>query len=132
MAVASIRAAGRYRGSQTPQAFQYGVLSRAYAKCLPYDLEHGTECLHLALTYGNTRAKMLPGPGSLWKGSIAIGANVDACITCVACVACASAAATAHALPELWWWFATVARGCEARACPPWHRHTHARVGASE
>ncbi|XP_048579873.1 D-ribitol-5-phosphate cytidylyltransferase isoform X2 [Nematostella vectensis] len=35
--------------------------------CTEYDFEHGTECLHLALTYSQTRAKLINGPSSLWK-----------------------------------------------------------------
>lgn len=30
-------------------------------------MEHGTECLQLALKYCGIRAKLIPGPESLWK-----------------------------------------------------------------
>ncbi|XP_066441788.1 D-ribitol-5-phosphate cytidylyltransferase isoform X4 [Eleutherodactylus coqui] len=35
--------------------------------CSDYDLDFGTECLHLALAYSKTRAKLLEGPPDLWK-----------------------------------------------------------------
>ena len=31
------------------------------------DLEHGTECLHLALEYTGTKAKLLEAPDTVWK-----------------------------------------------------------------
>ncbi|XP_073532568.1 D-ribitol-5-phosphate cytidylyltransferase isoform X3 [Phyllobates terribilis] len=43
----------------TTAARQYG--------CSDYDLDFGTECLHLALAYSKTRAKLLEGPPDLWK-----------------------------------------------------------------
>lgn len=36
-------------------------------KCSADDLEHGTECLQLALKYCGVRAKLIPGPDCLWK-----------------------------------------------------------------
>ncbi|XP_031560531.1 D-ribitol-5-phosphate cytidylyltransferase-like [Actinia tenebrosa] len=56
-----------YRNSEMPQAFKFDVIFGAYQKCTEYDFEHGTECLHLALTYSNTRAKLVEGTDSLWK-----------------------------------------------------------------
>ncbi|XP_072010495.1 D-ribitol-5-phosphate cytidylyltransferase isoform X3 [Engystomops pustulosus] len=43
----------------TNAARQYG--------CSDYDLDFGTECLHLALAYSKTRARLLEGPPDLWK-----------------------------------------------------------------
>ncbi|XP_048579874.1 D-ribitol-5-phosphate cytidylyltransferase isoform X3 [Nematostella vectensis] len=57
----------KYRASEMPQAFLFTVIDNAYNKCTEYDFEHGTECLHLALTYSQTRAKLINGPSSLWK-----------------------------------------------------------------
>ncbi|EDO42477.1 predicted protein [Nematostella vectensis] len=57
----------KYRASEMPQAFLFTVIDNAYNKCTDYDFEHGTECLHLALTYSQTRAKLINGPSSLWK-----------------------------------------------------------------
>ncbi|KAE8596380.1 hypothetical protein XENTR_v10016079 [Xenopus tropicalis] len=57
----------RHRASEMPQAFQYDVIYRAYLQCTDYDLDFGTECLHLALQYSNVKAKLLEGPPDLWK-----------------------------------------------------------------
>ena len=64
----------KYRGSQTPQAFRFGVIFGAYAKCTEYDFEHGTECLHLALTYVNpTISTVAMGMRmSAWCGSVVV------------------------------------------------------------
>ncbi|XP_073485622.1 D-ribitol-5-phosphate cytidylyltransferase isoform X2 [Aquarana catesbeiana] len=35
--------------------------------CTDYDLDFGTECLHLALEYSKVRAKLVEGPPDLWK-----------------------------------------------------------------
>ncbi|KAL8165254.1 UNVERIFIED_CONTAM: hypothetical protein K2H54_037080, partial [Gekko kuhli] len=35
--------------------------------CNDYDLDYGTECLHLALKYSKTSAKLIEGPPDLWK-----------------------------------------------------------------
>ncbi|XP_068008596.1 D-ribitol-5-phosphate cytidylyltransferase isoform X2 [Melanerpes formicivorus] len=35
--------------------------------CTDYDLDYGTECLHLALKYCETNAKLVEGPADLWK-----------------------------------------------------------------
>uniref|UniRef100_A0A667GCI2 D-ribitol-5-phosphate cytidylyltransferase n=1 Tax=Lynx canadensis TaxID=61383 RepID=A0A667GCI2_LYNCA len=35
--------------------------------CSDYDLEFGTECLHLALKYGHIKAKLVEGSPDLWK-----------------------------------------------------------------
>uniref|UniRef100_A0A8C6U121 CDP-L-ribitol pyrophosphorylase A n=1 Tax=Neogobius melanostomus TaxID=47308 RepID=A0A8C6U121_9GOBI len=37
--------------------------------CTDYDLDYGTECLHLALQYCGTNAKLIEGPPTLWKVS---------------------------------------------------------------
>ena len=38
-----------------------------HEKCTECDFEFGTECLHLAQKYGETRALLIDGPESLWK-----------------------------------------------------------------
>ncbi|XP_053289325.1 D-ribitol-5-phosphate cytidylyltransferase isoform X2 [Pleuronectes platessa] len=58
---------GRYRASEMPQGFTYSVIHRAYQRCTESDLEFGTECLHLALQYCGTNAKLIEGPPTLWK-----------------------------------------------------------------
>ncbi|XP_075443331.1 D-ribitol-5-phosphate cytidylyltransferase isoform X2 [Ascaphus truei] len=58
---------GRHRASEMPQAFLFDVIYQAYLQCTDYDLDFGTECLHLALEYSNTKAKLLEGPPDLWK-----------------------------------------------------------------
>ncbi|KAM4026901.1 D-ribitol-5-phosphate cytidylyltransferase [Anomaloglossus baeobatrachus] len=57
----------KHRASEMPQAFLFDVIYKAYLQCSDYDLDFGTECLHLALAYSNTRAKLLEGPPDLWK-----------------------------------------------------------------
>lgn len=36
-------------------------------QCTDYDLDYGTECLHLALKYCKTNAKLVEGTADLWK-----------------------------------------------------------------
>ncbi|XP_064615302.1 D-ribitol-5-phosphate cytidylyltransferase-like [Liolophura sinensis] len=57
----------RYRASEMPQGFQYQVIKSAYEKCTDYDLDYGTECLHLAQMYTGTKSRILAGPDTLWK-----------------------------------------------------------------
>ncbi|XP_029928424.1 D-ribitol-5-phosphate cytidylyltransferase isoform X4 [Myripristis murdjan] len=57
----------RYRASEMPQGFTYDVICRAYERCSESDFEFGTECLHLALQYCGTNAKLIEGPPTLWK-----------------------------------------------------------------
>ncbi|XP_064300572.1 D-ribitol-5-phosphate cytidylyltransferase isoform X3 [Phalacrocorax carbo] len=57
----------RYRASEMPQAFLFDVIYEAYQQCTDYDLDYGTECLHLALKYCNTNAKLVEGTADLWK-----------------------------------------------------------------
>ncbi|XP_073921175.1 D-ribitol-5-phosphate cytidylyltransferase isoform X2 [Castor canadensis] len=57
----------RYRASEMPQAFLFDVIYKAYQQCSDYDLEFGTECLHLALKYCDTKAKLVEGSPDLWK-----------------------------------------------------------------
>ncbi|XP_032413482.1 D-ribitol-5-phosphate cytidylyltransferase [Xiphophorus hellerii] len=57
----------KYRASEMPQGFTYDVISEAYKKCTESDFEFGTECLHLALQYCGTNAKLIDGPPTLWK-----------------------------------------------------------------
>ncbi|XP_054017121.1 D-ribitol-5-phosphate cytidylyltransferase isoform X2 [Dryobates pubescens] len=57
----------RYRASEMPQAFSFDIIYKAYQQCTDYDLDYGTECLHLALKYCETNAKLVEGPADLWK-----------------------------------------------------------------
>ncbi|KAM9308080.1 D-ribitol-5-phosphate cytidylyltransferase [Gastrophryne carolinensis] len=57
----------KHRASEMPQAFLFDVIYSAYLQCTDYDLDFGTECLHLALEYGKARAKLVEGPPDLWK-----------------------------------------------------------------
>uniref|UniRef100_A0A3B4BLQ0 D-ribitol-5-phosphate cytidylyltransferase n=1 Tax=Periophthalmus magnuspinnatus TaxID=409849 RepID=A0A3B4BLQ0_9GOBI len=57
----------KYRASEMPQGFTYDVICQAYQKCTDYDLDYGTECLHLALQYCGTNARLIEGPPTLWK-----------------------------------------------------------------
>ncbi|KAM5271572.1 D-ribitol-5-phosphate cytidylyltransferase [Ctenodactylus gundi] len=57
----------RHRASEMPQAFLFDVIFEAYQQCSDYDLDYGTECLHLALKYRHTKAKLVEGPPDLWK-----------------------------------------------------------------
>nr|XP_032820785.1 D-ribitol-5-phosphate cytidylyltransferase isoform X3 [Petromyzon marinus] len=56
-----------YCASEMPQAFRFDVIYDAYEKCSEEELDVGTECLHVALQYGGTRARLLDGPDNLWK-----------------------------------------------------------------
>ncbi|XP_069674530.1 D-ribitol-5-phosphate cytidylyltransferase-like [Periplaneta americana] len=53
--------------SETPQAFQFDILSTAYSKCSDEELDTGTECLQLALNHTGVRARLIEGPPDLWK-----------------------------------------------------------------
>ncbi|XP_030302149.1 D-ribitol-5-phosphate cytidylyltransferase [Calypte anna] len=57
----------RYRASEMPQAFLFDIIYKAYQQCTDYDLDYGTECLHLALKYCKTNAKLVEGTADLWK-----------------------------------------------------------------
>ncbi|XP_030250747.1 D-ribitol-5-phosphate cytidylyltransferase [Sparus aurata] len=57
----------KYRASEMPQGFTYDVIYQAYQRCTESDFEFGTECLHLALQYCGTNAKLIQGPPTLWK-----------------------------------------------------------------
>ncbi|XP_023249152.1 D-ribitol-5-phosphate cytidylyltransferase [Seriola lalandi dorsalis] len=57
----------RYRASEMPQGFTYDVIYQAYQRCTESDFDFGTECLHLALQYCGTNAKLIEGPPTLWK-----------------------------------------------------------------
>ncbi|KAJ8794687.1 hypothetical protein J1605_002996 [Eschrichtius robustus] len=43
------------------------VLLKKTLQCSDYDLEFGTECLHLALKYCHIKAKLIEGSPDLWK-----------------------------------------------------------------
>ncbi|XP_032036890.1 D-ribitol-5-phosphate cytidylyltransferase isoform X2 [Aythya fuligula] len=57
----------RYRASEMPQAFLFDIIYQAYQQCTDHDLDYGTECLHLALKYCKTNAKLVEGTADLWK-----------------------------------------------------------------
>ncbi|KPP72033.1 hypothetical protein Z043_109003 [Scleropages formosus] len=57
----------KYRASEMPQGFLYDIIYQAYQKCSETDFDFGTECLHLALYYCGTKAKLIEGPPTLWK-----------------------------------------------------------------
>ncbi|TRY85682.1 hypothetical protein DNTS_013267 [Danionella cerebrum] len=57
----------KYRASEMPQGFLYDIIFQAYQQCSEFDFEFGTECLHLALQYCGTNAKLIDGPPTLWK-----------------------------------------------------------------
>ncbi|XP_004078457.1 D-ribitol-5-phosphate cytidylyltransferase [Oryzias latipes] len=57
----------KYRASEMPQGFTHHVIRQAYQRCTEADFEFGTECLHLALQYCGTNAKLIEGPPTLWK-----------------------------------------------------------------
>ncbi|XP_026855280.2 D-ribitol-5-phosphate cytidylyltransferase isoform X1 [Electrophorus electricus] len=57
----------KYRASEMPQGFLYDIIYQAYQRCSEFDFEFGTECLHLALRYSGTNARLLNGPPTLWK-----------------------------------------------------------------
>ncbi|XP_029959141.1 D-ribitol-5-phosphate cytidylyltransferase [Salarias fasciatus] len=57
----------KFRASEMPQGFTYEVIRQAYERCTESDFEFGTECLHLALQYCGTNAKLIEGPPTLWK-----------------------------------------------------------------
>ncbi|XP_031409776.1 D-ribitol-5-phosphate cytidylyltransferase [Meleagris gallopavo] len=57
----------KYRASEMPQAFLFDIIFQAYQQCTDYDLDYGTECLHLALKYCKTNAKLVEGTADLWK-----------------------------------------------------------------
>ncbi|XP_025003176.2 D-ribitol-5-phosphate cytidylyltransferase isoform X2 [Gallus gallus] len=57
----------KYRASEMPQAFLFDIIYQAYQQCTDYDLDYGTECLHLALKYCKTNAKLVEGTADLWK-----------------------------------------------------------------
>ncbi|KAK7172036.1 hypothetical protein R3I93_004356 [Phoxinus phoxinus] len=57
----------KYRASEMPQGFLYDIILQAYQRCSEFDFEFGTECLHLALQYCSTNAKLIEGPPTLWK-----------------------------------------------------------------
>ncbi|XP_033729259.1 D-ribitol-5-phosphate cytidylyltransferase-like isoform X2 [Pecten maximus] len=57
----------KYRASEMPQGFIFSVILSAYEKATDDDFDFGTECLHLALKYAGTKARLVEGPTNLWK-----------------------------------------------------------------
>jgi len=58
-------------GQQSSAASPFPLL-----QCSESDFEFGTECLHLALQYCGTNAKLVQGPPTLWKVSSPGGGGV--------------------------------------------------------
>ncbi|XP_042856502.1 uncharacterized protein LOC122243094 [Penaeus japonicus] len=56
-----------FRNSEMPQAFRYPVITQAYDSCTDEELDHGTECLALALKHTGVSASLVPGTPHLWK-----------------------------------------------------------------
>ncbi|XP_047501699.1 bifunctional enzyme IspD/IspF-like [Penaeus chinensis] len=56
-----------FRNSEMPQAFRFAVITQAYGSCSDEELDHGTECLALALKHTGVRAALVPGTPDLWK-----------------------------------------------------------------
>ncbi|XP_075231136.1 D-ribitol-5-phosphate cytidylyltransferase-like [Lycorma delicatula] len=67
--------------SETPQAFQFSVLTSAYCKCTQDELDHGTECLQLVLRHMGIRAKLITGPEDLWK--ITLKKDLYTAVSCI-------------------------------------------------
>lgn len=57
---------GQTQGSPVPLT---GNCVVSLLQCTESDFEFGTECLHLALQYCGTNAKLIQGPPTLWKVS---------------------------------------------------------------
>lgn len=57
----------KHVSSETPQAFQFDILTSAYNKCSDEELDAGTECLQLALSHTGVRARLIEGSPDLWK-----------------------------------------------------------------
>jgi len=53
----------------------------ASLQCSESDFEFGTECLHLALQYCGTNAKLIEGPPTLWK--VRNKKNVTFSVSCI-------------------------------------------------
>uniref|UniRef100_A0A8B9Q087 D-ribitol-5-phosphate cytidylyltransferase n=1 Tax=Apteryx owenii TaxID=8824 RepID=A0A8B9Q087_APTOW len=62
----------RYRASEMPQAFLFDIIYQAYQQCTDYDLDYGTECLHLAVKYCKIKAKLIEGTADLWKVKVVL------------------------------------------------------------
>jgi len=57
----------KYRASEMPQAFKLHIIEKAYNACGDFDLDFGTECLHLVDQYTGTKAHLTEGNTHLWK-----------------------------------------------------------------
>ncbi|XP_023658438.2 D-ribitol-5-phosphate cytidylyltransferase isoform X1 [Paramormyrops kingsleyae] len=93
----------KYRASEMPQGFVYDIIYQAYQQCSESDFEFGTECLHLALQYCGTNAKLIEGPPALWKVTykkdlFAAESVIKDFLSqaCVITTVCAESAALAH------------------------------------
>ncbi|KAG7469633.1 hypothetical protein MATL_G00130960 [Megalops atlanticus] len=98
----------KYRASEMPQGFMYDIIYQAYVQCSEADFEFGTECLHLALQYCGTNAKLIEGPSTLWKVTykrdlFAAESIIKETLSQAACVVtgvCAESTQLAHALQK--------------------------------
>lgn len=57
----------RYVASETPQAFQYPLLMKAYQRSTEEDYINGTECLALLHRHCGVAPKLVPGTDELFK-----------------------------------------------------------------
>lgn len=57
----------KYVASETPQAFQYPLLLKAYQKCTEEEYSSGTECLALLQRHCAVAPKLVPGTSDLFK-----------------------------------------------------------------
>ncbi|KAK8765484.1 hypothetical protein V5799_031905 [Amblyomma americanum] len=57
----------RYVASETPQAFQYPLLMKAYQRSTEEDYTNGTECLALLHRHCGVAPKLVPGTDELFK-----------------------------------------------------------------
>lgn len=57
----------KYVASETPQAFQYPLLLKAYQKCTEEEYSSGTECLALLQRHCAVAPKLVPATSDLFK-----------------------------------------------------------------
>ena len=46
---------------------KYSDIKPFLIQCTDYDLDYGTECLHLAQKYMKSKVRLIEGPVNLWK-----------------------------------------------------------------
>uniref|UniRef100_UPI00358EE168 D-ribitol-5-phosphate cytidylyltransferase isoform X3 n=1 Tax=Myxine glutinosa TaxID=7769 RepID=UPI00358EE168 len=117
----------KYRASEMPQAFRFSIIHDAYLKCSEYELDFGTECLHVALKYAGARSRLLPGSQDLWKvtykkdlhaaeGLMKDALAKDMCWLCQKDCLCGPAAELKSALGRRFALFADQKQGLESAA----------------